>query len=159
MGPAAPAFPQRHLAGGSRRPQSLIKCLIVSCGASVWDWDMGTISQMDTYLRPVTTAQAILDTAEQEAEIPSNPQTQCHLGTWGATVPLSAATSAPSQNIWEALAGTCASHPATLICVDSDCVATRVCVCAPSVTPSHGCQLSLSPPAALFACPPLPGLL
>lgn len=81
MGPAAPAFPQRHLAGGSRRPQSLIKCLIVSCGASVWDWDMGTISQMDTYLRPVTTAQAILDTAEQEAEIPSNPQTQCHLGS------------------------------------------------------------------------------
>lgn len=76
-GPCCARLPQKQLAGGSRRPQSLIKCLIVSCGASVWDGD----PQPDGHLPPVTTAQAILDTADQEAEIPSNPQTQCHLGT------------------------------------------------------------------------------
>lgn len=55
--------------------------------------------QPDGHLRPVTTAQAILDTTEQEAEGPSNPQTQWDLGT-RAIVSLPAATQLhPSQNI------------------------------------------------------------
>lgn len=57
----------------------------MSCGASVWDRDTGTLihrlhplagrqrSQMDTFDLPVTTARAILDTAEQEAQDPIKP--------------------------------------------------------------------------------------
>lgn len=87
-GPCCPRNPQEASDGREpgRRPQSLIKCLVVSCGASVWDRDTGTLihrlhpllagrqrSQMDTFDLPVTTAQAILDTAEQEARDPIKP--------------------------------------------------------------------------------------
>lgn len=84
-GPCCSRSPQEASDGREpgRRPQSLIKCLVVSCGASVWDRDTGTLihwlhplpagrqrSQMDTFDLPVTTARAILDTAEQEARDP-----------------------------------------------------------------------------------------
>lgn len=127
-GPCCAHLPQRHLAGGSRRPQSLIKCLIVSCGASVWDWDMGTISQMDTCdLLPLPKPYWTQLSRRLRSHQTPKPSV-----TWEPGEPLCPSLQPhqhhPSQNIWEALAGTCASHPATLICVNSDCVATP-CLC------------------------------
>lgn len=49
MGPAA--LPSPEASGGrelGQRPQSLIKCLLVSCGASVWDGNTGNLGQTDT---------------------------------------------------------------------------------------------------------------
>lgn len=127
-GPCCAHLSQRHLAGGSRRPQSLIKCLIVSCGASVWDWDMGTISQMDTCdLLPLPKPYWTQLSRRLRSHQTPKPSV-----TWEPGEPLCPFLQPhqhhPSQNIWEALAGTCASHPGTLICVDSDCVATP-CLC------------------------------
>lgn len=117
MGPAVPTFPQRHLAGGSQRPQSLIKCLIVSCGASVWDGDTGTLSQMDTcHLLPLpkphwTQLSRRLRSQQipkpsvtwgPEPLCPSLPPLQCH----------------PNQNILGGTGrGTCASLCDTCSCV------------------------------------------
>lgn len=55
--------------------------------------------QPDGHLRPVTTAQAILDTTEQEAEGPSNPQTQWDLGPEPSCPSLQPPQLHPSQNI------------------------------------------------------------
>lgn len=94
--------------------------------------------QPDGHLLLVTTAQAILDTAEQEAEIPSNPQTQCHLGTHGLE-PLCPPCSYPRTSKPENILGGSGRDlrllPWDTKCVDSDCVAT-LCLSAPPVTPS-----------------------
>lgn len=152
-GPCCPRNPQEASDGREpgRRPQSLIKCLVVSCGASVWDRDTGTLihrlhpllagrqrSQMDTFDLPVTTARAILDTAEQEARDPIKAPKPSVTWTCGPEL-ICPCAATPARTSWEELAG---PAPLALIMLPLN-------VCAPPVT--RACHLAPPQPAALSA--------
>lgn len=152
-GPCCARLPQKHLAGGSRRPQSLIKCLIVSCGASVWDGDMGTLSQMDTcHLLPLPKPYwTQLSRRLRSHEIPK-PSV-----TWGPEPLCPSLLPLQTRTPWEALAGTWASHPVTLLtALTLIALPPFVCVCA-FCNPSP--WVSAHPVPSQLPCLPLPGCL
>lgn len=151
--PCCARLPQKHLAGGSRRPQSLIKCLIVSCGASVWDGDMGTLSQMDTcHLLPLPKPYwTQLSRRLRSHEIPK-PSV-----TWGPEPLCPSLLPLQTRRPWEALAGTWASHPVTLLtALTLIALPPFVCVCA-FCNPSP--WVSAHPVPSQLPCLPLPGCL